>query len=213
MEEIKLALTEKRKINGMGSIFPEDYFDIPGVEAYQDIDAVKRYAGNRLKNYEGKTADIYVNGGMAIETLSVIQAAGELGISLRFMHYDLKEEMYLPQKLDWKPRPYAGKRERELFQLCQGRHNLREKPIFRNLSDEQIYDFQWQENHAEEVLKQCPGKELDIYLSGLTPVFISVLNAAYKLKLPVIFWHFDNDTEEYFPQAMDVVLYEEIINE
>ena len=206
MGEIELALTEKRKIRGLKSIFPEDYFDIPGVESYQDIDAVKKYARERLKEYQGKSADIYVNGGMAIETLSVLQEAGKLDISMQLMHYDSKDEIYLAQKVNWKPKVQSGRMEREMLQLCQGRHVLQEKPVFTSLLDVQRFDFSWQEEHAEKVLKLYKGKKLEIYLSGLTPVYVSVLNAAYKLDLPVTFLHFDNDTEEYFPQVMDSVL-------
>ena len=66
-----------------------------------------------------------------------------------------------------------------------------------------MFDFSWQEEQAEKVLKTVKQKQVFVYLTGLTQMTLSVLNVAYRLGISVTFLHYDFDTEEYFQQRMD----------
>lgn len=203
---VRLALTELRKMNCDGYIFPADYYDIPGVECFRDLEAVKRHAFEKLKSYQAETADVYLNGGMSMETLAVIQAAARLDIRLNLWHYDREGETYVCQKLCWKPAVRGGEEKEageEMF-LCRGRHwSPEEKSVFSVIPADKIFDFQWQEEQAGEALKGSRGKKVGICVSGLTSAMVSVLNAAAKEEVSVVCLHYDYDTEEYFPQDMD----------
>ena len=204
-----LALTEKRRIPCDGYIFPSEYYEIPGILHFQDLEAVRNYAFEKLKKYQGEPIDIYLNGGMSIEVLTVIQAAVKLDIKISLYHYNREKEKYICQEVLWRPvnddRGNTIKEaDQEAVSLCQGRHwGTERKSIFSIISDEQLFDFQWQELQAEKFLQNYEGKTAVIYLSGLTAAFVSVLNAAVKINVSIIWLHYDHDTEEYFAQNMD----------
>lgn len=204
MERIKLSLTEKRKIENTFSIFPEDYFDIEGLRSFDDIQAVKNHAFERLKLFRDRAADLYINGGMIIETLAAVQAAVRLGMDLHLFHWDREWGIYRMQTVRWKPGNIEG-REPEEICLFEGRHfGMPEKSIFGKLPSEMMFDFEWQEEQARQVLLGSRQKMLELYVSGFTPACISVLNAAFDLQIGVTAMHYDNMAEEYFAQDMEV---------
>lgn len=203
----RLALTEKRRIDCDGYIFPAEYYDIPGLEDFQDLRSVKDMAFGKLKEYGGQHIDIYLNGGMSIEILAVIQAAAKLDIHIALWEYDCQEKIYVRQEIRWKPADHRGQTGREKGEavfLCQGRHwNPKQKSVFGLIPAEKIFDFKWQEQQAEEFLEEYRGGAIKIYLSGLTAACISVLNAAYKKDVSVTWLHYNYDMEEYFEQNME----------
>ena len=94
----------------------------------------------------------------------------------------------------------------ERFILCSGRHCVEDNQyptIFEIITVDKIFDFSWQEEQVEKVLKKVMKKQIFVYLTGLTQMILSVLNVAYRLGISIIFLHYDVDTEEYFPQNMD----------
>ena len=101
MENIKIALTEKRKTECNISIFPKDYYDIPELSSFQDISVVRNHVYKVLEPYAGKQVDIILNGGMLIEILCVIQVATKLNISLCVLHCDKEEDTYVSQAITW----------------------------------------------------------------------------------------------------------------
>lgn len=224
MGNIKIALTEKRKTECDNSIFPKDYYDIPEVNEFQNIFAVRNYAYKVLESYAGQQVDVILNGGLSIEILCVIQVAAKLGISLCVLHYDREKDIYVSQKITWNfvsdnmilneknRQAYEKiKKERkdsdiERFILCLGRHCVEDNQyptIFEIITVDKIFDFSWQEEQVEKVLKKVMKKQIFVYLTGLTQMILSVLNVAYRLGISIIFLHYDVDTEEYFPQNMD----------
>lgn len=193
MEIIQLALSEKRKMQCDSYIFPENYFDIPGAEEFGDFNAVNTYTVKKMSSYANQNADIYVNSGMSVLALAALKAGVFLNIHLRMLHYDCSRKIYLPQAVKWKP--LKGKKEKEPISiaLCQRRHKgMPEKAIFdfELLKTEQIFDYSWQEDEARKKLMPWNQGEIHVYLSGLTQLSISVLNAAYALGISVTFFHF-----------------------
>lgn len=204
-----LALTEKRRMDCDEAIFPAEYYDIPGLTDFQDLRAVRDRAFEKLKKYEGESVDVYLNGGMSIEVLAVIQAAARLDICVTLWEYDRQKKTYVRQEVRWKPashRERVGTGENEAVFLCQGRHwSPKHKSVFGEIPEEKVFDFRWQEQRAGEFIKEYRGGVIKIYLSGLTAAFISVLNAAQREDVSVIWLHYNYDTEEYFEQKMDEV--------
>jgi len=43
---------------------------------------------------------------------------------------------------------------------------------------------------------------VDLYVSGLTTALIAVINAANVLDIHITLWHYDRDSEEYYPQEI-----------
>lgn len=204
MKIIQLALSEKRKMQCESYIFPENYFDISGVEEFGDFNAVKVYAVEKMSPYANQNVDIYVNSGMSVLALAALQAGISLNTHLRMLNYDCSRKIYLPQTVKWKP--LMRKKEKEPFSiaLCQRRHKgMPEEAIFEPLNDEQLFDYLWQEEEAKKKLASWSQGEIYVYLSGLTQLSVSVLNAAYSLGISVTFFHYDHDNEDYLPQKMD----------
>lgn len=205
---VYLALTKMRRIECDGYIFPEDYYDIPGVNDFQDLKAVKEYSLKKLECFRGEKVDVCLNGGMTVEILAMIQAAAELKIELILWHYDREKEDYVDQKVNWKP-VHVSDEDKEpvaTVVLCKGRHwSQREKAIFDTIPAERIFDFKWQEEQADQCLRDFKGRRIAIYVSGLTSAAVSVLNAAWREQISVTWLHYDYDREDYFPQCMDGV--------
>lgn len=198
---IQLGLADNGRGRYSSYVFPAEYYDIPGLADFQDIHSVQTHAVKELEPYRNMPVEIYVNSGMTIELLAVIWAADRLNISLRVMHYDRSRGIYIPQQVTWKRSKFPAS-EQEAYILCKGRHNgMKGKPLFEPLSEEKMFDFIWQQEHAKKVLSEGKRRTICLYISGLTSLCVSVLNAAHELDLPVVAFHYNYDTEEYFPQA------------
>lgn len=204
MDNIQLILSEKRRILGCEAIFPADYFEIPGLQGFEDLKAVDDYAIQKLQQFKGQTVDVYVNSGLTIESFAVLTAASNLRIRLRMFHYDNLQDNYVPQEVEWGEWPVEAKLSKEKFALCEKRHlGLPEQSIFEMIPKERLFDYAWQKEQAKLVLQRHAPCQADIYLTGLTALGISALNAAYCLKIPVTVYHYNHDTEDYFPQAIN----------
>lgn len=202
---IRVALTEKRRIDVESYIFPEDYYDIPDLKGFQDVEAVEKCAELKLAAYAGGFVDLYLNGGMAIETLACVQAAGRLHIHLNILHHDKIQDQYVAQEIRWRPRTVSMDQESvEIFGLCRGRHaGLGKRMIYEAIPDERIFDYVWLEQRAAEALKAHRGRSVKVCISGLSSAYLSVLNVAADLGIRIIWLHYDYSTENYFLQQID----------
>lgn len=82
--------------------------------------------------------------------------------------------------------------------LCYGRWGWRiAPPIFKEIPEERVIDFEWIQCQADHELRELAGKKVRLYTSGLTQALISVWNAArmYSIELEVM--HYNIDTEEW----------------
>lgn len=205
MSRVNLSLSSKRKTQCENAIFPADYYDIPGLQGYEDLDAVRSCALSSLRQYENNAVNIYVNGGLAIETLTAIQVARMLNIDLNLFQWNRRTGEYLEQKVLWKPGVGMHKdEESEDFSLCDKRHyGMKGKFLYPDILQDQLFDFDWQMEHVKKILMQYQCGAIRLYLSGFTPAYVSVLNAAYEFKIAVVAMHYNCDTENYFPQDME----------
>ena len=53
-----------------------------------------------------------------------------------------------------------------------------------------------------EPLMLCPDLHINIYVTGLTVALIASLNAMRKEGISVTLYHYDRDTDSYFPQEV-----------
>lgn len=85
--------------------------------------------------------------------------------------------------------------------LCEGRHDIPEAEdgaIFKNTINP--LDVNGLEEQAYITLK---GVEfLNLYVTGLTVALIAALNAARKLQIQVVLYHYDKNTGTYYPQLI-----------
>lgn len=59
--------------------------------------------------------------------------------------------------------------------------------------------------HLNDADAYSPRKyrgHVDLYVSGLTTALIAVINAANVLDIHLTLWHYDRDSEEYYPQEI-----------
>ena len=201
---VRLALTEKRRMDVDGYIFPADYYDIPALKDFQDTDAVMRHAENKLSIYVGGEVNLYLNGGMSIETLACVLAAGRLHIQLNILHFDKVQDRYVVQKIRWRPQPlFADTGNAETLGLCRGRHTgPGKRMIYEAIPDNKIFDFAWLEQMAAASLAEYRGRTVKVCISGLSSAYLSALNVAYDLRIRIIWLHYDYSTEDYFPQEI-----------
>ena len=199
---IQIALTERLK--GLyPTIYPEDFKDSMVIKGFQDLIGFKKVALEKMKPYAGECVEVLRCGGIAQELLAVIVAADELHINLSIGLMNTETGIYYPQKVTWK-KGKGKKKPDQYFLLCGGRHeNVCEKHIFEPIADDKRFDFEWIEKNAEDNLEAYRGQTVGVYLTGLSTLAISTLNAAEKLGISLIFYHYDRDEEEYFPQYVD----------
>lgn len=202
---VRLALTEKRRMDVEDYIFPEDYYNIPDLRGFQDIDAVTWHAEKKLSAYAGKCVELYLNGGMAIETLACVHAASRWNIHLNILHHDRERDLYVVQEIRWRPQVSSVDREPvETLGLCRGRHaGLGKRMIFETIPDERIFDFAWLERKAAAALEGYCGRSVKVCVSGLSSAYLSALNVAADLGIRIVWLHYDFSTEDYFPQEID----------
>ena len=203
MAVVKLGLSEIRKIECDGYVFPEDVFKIENLTEYSDVAAIERYALEKMKTYAGEEVQLYLNGKLSTELLAVIKACVKLDIKLSIGHRNNYTGEYHMQDVVWKPMETSVNVEK-CFELCRGRHDVpAEESLFEQISAEQMFDYVWMEKVAEQKLIPYKGKNIAVYITGLPSLYISVLNVAGRMGISVTCMHYDNDTDEYFPQYMD----------
>jgi hypothetical protein len=91
------------------------------------------------------------------------------------------------------------------FVLIKSRHNhknINDLPvIFDNITDMQIFDFDYHKKIIHTVLKE-KSDILELYVTGLTPLLISVLNYCKLFDIKVLLYHYDKETNKYRAQTI-----------
>lgn len=203
-EKMKIGLSQYRKIDCDSYIFPSNIYEIEGIKRYSDLEAIQKFAINKLKLFKNEQIDIYLNTKLSTELLCVIQAAVKLGISVTIYHRDRVSGKYYPQELRWRPVKIEEEEKEKRWTLCRRRHIISEKNcIYEEVPEKRLFDFIWMDQRAKEMLSPYKGWKIEVYATGLSALMISVLNIAYELNISVNFLHYDEDEEEYFLQNMD----------
>lgn len=86
------------------------------------------------------------------------------------------------------------------FELCKGRHQTpANEAIFENTINptniRKLDYVAWQKIHRYEAI--------ELYVTGMTPALIAVLNIAAREHISVVLWHYDRETGEYFSQVVE----------
>lgn len=92
--------------------------------------------------------------------------------------------------------------KKKTLALCNGRHEMPTEVggyIFDTIED--VTDLFAMEEIADKVLDQ-DLKYLDLYVTGLTPALIAVLNVCHRNGIMVTLYHFNRETGNYFPQVV-----------
>lgn len=72
--------------------------------------------------------------------------------------------------------------------------------IFDEVSSEQVFDFDWHKKVIHEKLK---GKtSVIVYVTGLTPLVVSVINYCALFEINLVLYHFNTDTKKYVAQSI-----------
>lgn len=108
------------------------------------------------------------------------------------------------QWLDESPyEPYFEVSDHASMALCEGRHEIPQAvdgSIFGNTIDP--LDPNGLQAEAESKLKALDIKSLDLYVTGLTVALIAVLNACRQLDIVVTLYHYDRESDNYYPQQV-----------
>lgn len=106
--------------------------------------------------------------------------------------------------LDIEPyEPYFEEVSHASMALCEGRHSIPQAvdgAIFGNTINP--LDTQGLQAEAESKLKALDIKSLDLYVTGLTVALIAVLNACRQLGIVVTLYHYDRESDNYYPQQV-----------
>lgn len=62
-------------------------------------------------------------------------------------------------------------------------------------------DPEWDESDAEPLMF-VRGLKINLYVTGLTVALIAALNVCRAKGLSVTLWHYNKDTDDYFPQEV-----------
>ena len=204
MEMIRVGLTRMRPVECELYLYPAELYDIDGLERYDDLETLYRYAYERLKKYYKEEVGLYINGGLLIEVLTAMLAAENLDIVLHIFHWNRETGFYIEQKIRTRI-DMEQEQEKETVErsLCGKRHfAIKAIPIFEEIPKERVMDFEWMQCQADSQLEQLAGERIKLYASGLTQALISVWNAAKKYSVELEVLHYNIDTEDYFIQKL-----------
>lgn len=89
------------------------------------------------------------------------------------------------------------------MELCHCRHSIPEA-VDGSIFDTEVdpTDVYGLEEHAMNVLKSLQIEHLNLYVTGLTVALVAVLNAARKLGVAVMLYHYDRTSGSYYSQEV-----------
>lgn len=99
--------------------------------------------------------------------------------------------------------PYFEEVSHASLSLCEGRHAIpqaEDGSIFGNTINP--LEPQGLQAEAESKLRELDIKSLDLYVTGLTVALVSVLNACRELEIEVTLYHYDRESDNYYPQQV-----------
>jgi len=89
----------------------------------------------------------------------------------------------------------------------KGRHQHRDiddlPAIFDGINTGYLFDFDYHKRIIHDAFSKIhPGEDLHLYVTGLTPVLVSVLNYCRLLRISVTLYHYDASTDRYVRQSV-----------
>lgn len=101
--------------------------------------------------------------------------------------------------------------EKVILGLCQGRHEMPVEDYIFPQVVENPFNFEALEDMVHQKLKDV--QEVDLYVSGLTPVLMVAVNYCVFNAIDLTLYHFNITTGEYVPQKIahtDVWVYKSL---
>lgn len=182
-------------------IFEEWMEEQEEVTSVHDFPAMERIAERKLKEL-GKEIALYVNGGIKPYLISVLNAASKLEKELTVYYYNKLTGDYVPQYYQKRRLEETSGQEVSCC-LIDGRHEFENcSPIYHEIPKERVLDISWLEKKAGEGMEQWKGKNIRLYLTGLSSAVVSALNAAREREISVVVMHYDIVEEKFFEQKV-----------
>jgi len=92
-----------------------------------------------------------------------------------------------------------------IYTLVKGRHEHRDivgvSALFDTLESNRVFDFDYHKKIIHAKLTNH-SEELKLYVTGMTPVLISVINYCRLFNMPVVLYHYDKATKRYRAQSV-----------
>lgn len=199
----KIGLSSANWLDSDETIFPSR---IELVTRFDDFDGIYDHAFMKIYGYKGKEMQLYISGGLSQELLETLRAAHDCHVSCALYHYNRETNSYwgTPQMVTWTPQKQGDRQSKVEFCVCKSRHTkMQDIP---GIFDEEIKDtfaFDTLEEKAYQVLCAHEGEQLLLYLTGLTSAYVSILNVAARLSMPVIMKIYDRMRGDYIDLDMD----------
>lgn len=92
--------------------------------------------------------------------------------------------------------------EAPAFQLVEGRHKmpLDMPSIFKSIDN--VMDFSGMNTEVFHAIKNYKGREIVVYITGLTAATLAVVSVCRELGITPIFMHYNRADGRYYPQFM-----------
>ncbi len=71
---------------------------------------------------------------------------------------------------------------------------------------EDVRNIEEMQRIADKKIAAVPSNRVHLYITGLTVAVITVINAVIKYNKEIVFWHYDRETETYYPQKLEEFL-------
>lgn len=83
-------------------------------------------------------------------------------------------------------------------------HDINDLPaLFDYCSSNQIFDYDYHKKIIHKHLQsKTKGSVIHVYLTGLTPLLLSVINYCHMFSLSLVVYHYDTDTNSYRSQTI-----------
>lgn len=82
--------------------------------------------------------------------------------------------------------------------LCQGRHDIANVKEY--IFDKEVdpTDLEGMNEQVHAMLQDC--NSLELYVTGLSVALVTVINYCCQNHIPLVLWHYDRETGEYYSQ-------------
>ena len=92
------------------------------------------------------------------------------------------------------------------YVLIKSRHRHKDiqglPAIFNIVTANQVLDFDYHKRIVHKKLENYKYSELHLYVTGLTPVLVSVINYCRLFNIPVVLYHYNTRTNTYVRQSV-----------
>lgn len=103
------------------------------------------------------------------------------------------------------------KKNNNQLMVVKGRHRIinNEKQEITDFVFDEIVDVRnidEMQAIADSKIASISSNRVHLYITGLTVAVITVINAVIKYNKEIVFWHYDRETETYYPQKLEEFL-------